>query len=154
MHKSFSEDARRIRPLLNDTVDLHFKQSTIIEILSVPKSDSIRIMSSESGNRILSLSPESGQPRFRRPYSGWLAGSGQNIPARMASRPDLASRSGQNGRLARQIKARTASRSDLARTAGFRLVCRNPANPDFDEIVRIPAFILDPGYSSRNGEIR
>jgi hypothetical protein len=52
-------------------------------------------------------------------------------------------------------------RTDQARTAGFWPVCRNPvifrwnpANPNSDETVRIPAFILDSGYSSRNDEIR
>jgi hypothetical protein len=66
------------------------------------------------------------------------------------------------------------TRRDLARTAGFQpnssssgrisasrlefggsvLDCcsfgRNPANPDSDETIRIPAFISDSGYSSRN----
>jgi hypothetical protein len=59
--KSFSEDARRIRLLLNDTVDLHFKQLTITKILSVPKSDNIRAMSPESGHRRWDpISPDSG----------------------------------------------------------------------------------------------
>jgi hypothetical protein len=49
-------------PILNDTVDLHFKQSTITEILPVPKS-----------NSVLSMSPESGQSEFWRPYSDHLA---------------------------------------------------------------------------------
>jgi len=65
---AFSENARCIQPLLNDTVNLHFKQSTITEILPIPKSDSIR-----------SMLPVSGQPRFWRPYSGRLAGSSQKI---------------------------------------------------------------------------
>jgi hypothetical protein len=135
--KSFSEDARCIRPLLNDTVDLHFKQSTIIEILPVPKSDSIR-----------SILPESGNPRFRRSYSG------HNIPARTTGWPDLARKFRPTGRI-------PAVLADSGQYVGIRQFWLesihfrwNPANADSSETVRIPAFILNYGYSSRNGEIR
>jgi hypothetical protein len=79
------------------------------------------------------------------------------------------------GRLAGSARTsrpeRPAGQTDQARTAGFRQISasmsefgsfgrnpvifgRNPANLDSDETIRIPAFILDSGYSSRNGRIR
>jgi hypothetical protein len=120
------------------------------------------LISPNSGNRIPAIWPN-------RPDLDWLARSSQN------ARPV---RSGQ------KIPARTAgsllTSQDLARTAGFwptagfqrfwRILAsmpesgrsvpefgsfgRNSANPDSNETVRIPAFILDSGYSSRNGGIR
>jgi hypothetical protein len=75
----------------------------------------------------------------------WPENSGQNgrIPADWPG-------SSQNGRI-------SAYWSDSGGSGKFRspaVLCRNPANPDFDETVRISGFILDFGYSSRNGGIR
>jgi len=44
-----------------------FKQSTITEILLVPKSDNIQSMSPEFSDEIQPSSLESDQPRFRQP---------------------------------------------------------------------------------------
>jgi hypothetical protein len=77
--------------------------------------------------------------------------AGRNIPARTANRILVDwPRSGQNG----QIPTVLADSSQYAEVppfcAGFRQFGRNPANLDSDEIVRIPAFILDSGYYSQN----
>jgi len=80
-------------------------------------------MSPESGDRIRSA-------RFRRPI--WM----------------------ESGHLAREAgsgQERPAGRTDLARwSESSRLCCRNLAIPDSDETIRIPAFISNSGYISRN----
>jgi hypothetical protein len=72
-----------------------FKQSTTTKILPILESDNIQ-----------SMSPESSQPKFRRPnwsYSGRLAGSGQKGQI-LAGWPELARKTGSG----QSIPARTA----------------------------------------------
>jgi hypothetical protein len=172
-------DAKRSRSILNGTVDLHVQAADhhrniagigIQHPLMSPESDDgIRPHSPESGqpdsgdqsDRNPAIWPDLARPAgFRpsdriwpeRPESGHRAGSGQ----RAGSRSDLAREAGSRPALART--AGWQDGSDQTRPDGrkpafcarIRRNCRNPAIPDSDETVRIPAFFSNSSYVSRN----
>jgi hypothetical protein len=126
-----------------------FKQPTTIEILPVLESDNIRLKSPESSDGIRPPSPESGQldsgEQYDRNPAIWPAG--RIWPERPD--PDPASLPGsslssqiwpESGRLCRIP-------TKLPESDHFR---QNPAIPDSDKTVRIPAFISNSCYISRN----
>jgi hypothetical protein len=126
--KSFSEDAKIIRPLLNDTVD-HHRNLAGTEIRQPHVNVAgFRPSSLDFGHQtdhIPATWPESGENG--RISAGW---------------PD---------------QARTTGRLDSSGSSSFRPVCRSPAvlsripaNPYSNKTIQIPAFILDYSYSSHN----
>jgi hypothetical protein len=135
--KSFSEDVRRGRSILNGTVDLHVQAADTIEILPVSESDNIRLMSPESGDGIRPPSPKSGDQSdpnlaiWPNPGRPWPERPDPGRPWPKRPIPDRQAGSGQNIRLAGRIWP-------------------DPAILDSDETVRIPAFISNSGYISRN----
>jgi hypothetical protein len=96
------------------------------------------------------MSPESGNPIFRRPYADHLAEIRPEWPdlakTSLPERPNFGLLAG--FQQIWQIPASMPESSNFWPESGH--FHRNPANPDSDETVRIPAFILNYGYSSRN----
>jgi hypothetical protein len=112
-------------------------------------------MSPESGDGIQPPSPEFGQPnsgdQSDRNPAIWpdLArepDSGQTWP----ERPDPGRPWPERSVPGRPWPERPAGWTDLAGWPGSGHFRRNPAIPDSDETVRIPAFISNSGYISRN----
>jgi hypothetical protein len=151
--KSFSEDARRIRPFLNNTVDLHVKAvdhyrnpitssqcrrnpAIFVRIRQQNPAIFVRIQSAQIlATKLIVFRPPSQNGQLaekskpERPNSDWLARSGQNISARTTGFQRFYQFSASMPK---------PSRSGL-NSCSFGW---NPTNPDFDETVRIPAFIL------------
>jgi hypothetical protein len=110
------------------------------------------------------MSPESGDgirsARFRPSDRIWPESWIPAIWPDLAREPDPCRLAGSLPALSREAGSRPAGRTDLARSGQMAEIrpfvpesgslCRNPAIPDSDETVRIPAFISNSGYNSRN----
>jgi hypothetical protein len=150
-HKSFFENARRIQPLLNDTVDFHVQTNNHHQNLAYAEiyQHPVNVVGIRSA-QILATKLVVFRPSSRI----WPEHPGQNERLAKQIWPEYL---GQKGR----IPADWLNSSSFGRILASRLESgrsvpdsghffRNPATPDSDETVRIRAFISDFGYSSRN----
>jgi hypothetical protein len=131
-------DARRIRPLLNDIVDLHVQ---VVDhhrnLVGTEIRQHLVNVTEIRPTQIPATKLDVFWPSSRIPV-GWPDKSSQKIPA--GSLP--------TGRDLAILRLFCAGFRQFWPESGH--FCRNLTNPDSNETIRIPAFISNSSYSSRN----